>query len=54
MGEAAAEYFAGNGTVAGYQIMNEPWAGSQWLGTVFGAPGYEGAVTVTGTPTRSS
>lgn len=41
MWEAVAEYFAGNGNVAGYEIMNEPWAGTQWLGTVLGNPFFD-------------
>lgn len=41
MWEVVAEYFAGNANVAGYDIMNEPWAGTQWLGTVFGNPFFE-------------
>ncbi|MGB3896615.1 MAG: cellulase family glycosylhydrolase, partial [Mycolicibacter sinensis] len=41
MWEVVAEYFAGNGNVGGYEIMNEPWAGTQWLGTVLGNPFFD-------------
>ncbi|ORW75784.1 endoglycoceramidase, partial [Mycobacterium shimoidei] len=37
MAEAVAGYFKDNPAVAGYEIMNEPWPGSQALSTVFGS-----------------
>lgn len=37
MTEAVANYFKDNPDVAGYEIMNEPWPGSQALPTVFGS-----------------
>ncbi len=42
MWQAVAEYFKGNPNVAGYEIMNEPWAGTNWLGSLFGNPYFEG------------
>ncbi|WP_456320071.1 glycoside hydrolase family 5 protein [Mycobacterium novum] len=32
-----ADYFNGNPDVAGYEIMNEPWGGSNGVGSYFGA-----------------
>ncbi|OBG02156.1 cellulase family glycosylhydrolase [Mycolicibacter sinensis] len=39
--QAVADYFKGNPHVAGYEIMNEPWAGSHWLGSLFGNPYFD-------------
>ncbi|MEB3022787.1 cellulase family glycosylhydrolase [[Mycobacterium] crassicus] len=39
--QAVADYFKGNANVAGYDIMNEPWAGSHWLGSVMGNPYFD-------------
>ncbi|HEU4363103.1 MAG TPA: cellulase family glycosylhydrolase [Mycobacterium sp.] len=39
--EYVANYFKDNPAVAGYEIMNEPWAGSQWLATIFGSPHFD-------------
>ncbi|OQZ98049.1 endoglycoceramidase [Mycolicibacter algericus DSM 45454] len=36
MWQAVADYFKGNSNVAGYDIMNEPWAGTHWLGSILG------------------
>ncbi|MGH3560712.1 MAG: glycoside hydrolase family 5 protein, partial [Mycobacterium sp.] len=41
MWEAVANYFKGNPDVVGYEIMNEPWPGSQALPTVFGSPFFD-------------
>ena len=41
MWEAVANYFKGNSDVAGYEIMNEPWAGTNALGTLLGNPYFE-------------
>ncbi|WP_163705392.1 cellulase family glycosylhydrolase [Mycolicibacter senuensis] len=41
MWQAVADYFKGNENVAGYDIMNEPWAGSHWLGSILGNPYFE-------------
>ncbi|HEU0192344.1 MAG TPA: cellulase family glycosylhydrolase [Mycobacterium sp.] len=38
MWQHVAEYFKNDPDVVGYEIMNEPWAGSQWLGTLSGNP----------------
>jgi endoglycosylceramidase len=46
MWEAVANYFNSNPNVIGYEIMNEPWPGSQWLSTVLGSPAF-GAQTLT-------
>ncbi|HET9875119.1 MAG TPA: cellulase family glycosylhydrolase, partial [Mycobacterium sp.] len=35
--EHVADYFKGNPDVAGYEIMNEPWPGSQWIPTLLGS-----------------
>ncbi|WP_307856969.1 cellulase family glycosylhydrolase [Mycolicibacter acidiphilus] len=35
--QAVADYFKGDSGVAGYEIMNEPWAGSQALPSIFGS-----------------
>ncbi len=40
--EYVANYFKDNPDVAGYEIMNEPWAGSRWLATLFGNPFFDG------------
>ncbi|MEB3069820.1 cellulase family glycosylhydrolase [[Mycobacterium] vasticus] len=42
MWEHVANYFKDDSSVVGYELMNEPWAGSQWLNTVFGNPFFEG------------
>ncbi|HEU4361207.1 MAG TPA: cellulase family glycosylhydrolase [Mycobacterium sp.] len=39
--EAVADYFKGNPDVAGYELMNEPWPGSQALPSVFGSPYFD-------------
>lgn len=36
--EHIASAFAGNSAVLGYDIMNEPFAGSNWLPTILGGP----------------
>ncbi|BBZ21959.1 cellulase family glycosylhydrolase [Mycolicibacter hiberniae] len=36
MWQAVADYFKGNENVAGYEIINEPWAGTHWLGSLLG------------------
>ncbi|ORV45789.1 endoglycoceramidase [Mycolicibacter engbaekii] len=41
MWQAVADYFKGNENVAGYEIMNEPWAGSQALGSILGNPYFD-------------
>ncbi|CAJ1494479.1 cellulase family glycosylhydrolase [[Mycobacterium] kokjensenii] len=41
MWQAVADYFKGNENVAGYDIMNEPWAGTHWLGTILGNPYFD-------------
>ncbi|MGV0624768.1 cellulase family glycosylhydrolase [Mycolicibacter minnesotensis] len=41
MWQAVANYFKGNENVAGYEIMNEPWAGSQALGSILGNPYFD-------------
>jgi endoglycosylceramidase len=46
MWEVVANYFKGDPDVLGYEIMNEPWPGSQWLPTVLGSPGF-GTQTLT-------
>lgn len=38
MWQAVADYFKGNPNVAGYDIMNEPWPGSQTLPGILGSP----------------
>lgn len=40
--QAVANYFKGDPNVAGYEIMNEPWAGTNWLGSLLGNPYFEG------------
>ncbi|HET9874921.1 MAG TPA: cellulase family glycosylhydrolase [Mycobacterium sp.] len=37
MWEAVANYFKDDPYVQGYEIINEPWPGSQWLPTIFGS-----------------
>ncbi|CAJ1499101.1 cellulase family glycosylhydrolase [[Mycobacterium] holstebronense] len=39
--QAVANYFKGDPNVAGYDIMNEPWAGSQALGSILGNPYFD-------------
>ncbi|MGH3561816.1 MAG: cellulase family glycosylhydrolase, partial [Mycobacterium sp.] len=43
--EYVAHYFNGNpdlkNDIAGFEIMNEPWPGSQWLPTLFGSPFFD-------------
>ncbi|OQZ98050.1 cellulase family glycosylhydrolase [Mycolicibacter algericus] len=41
MWQAVADYFKGNENVAGYEIINEPWAGSHWLGSLLGNPYFD-------------
>ena len=41
MTQAVANYFKDDPNVAGYEIINEPWAGSSWLSTIFGNSYYE-------------
>ncbi|HET9875937.1 MAG TPA: cellulase family glycosylhydrolase [Mycobacterium sp.] len=41
MWEYVANYFNGNPNLVGYEIMNEPWPGSQWLGSLFGNPHFD-------------
>ncbi|BBY34447.1 cellulase family glycosylhydrolase [Mycolicibacter minnesotensis] len=41
MWQEVANYFKGNETVAGYEIINEPWAGSHWLGSLLGNPYFD-------------
>ncbi|MEO6794719.1 MAG: cellulase family glycosylhydrolase [Mycobacterium sp.] len=40
--QAVAHYFKGDPNVGGYEIMNEPWPGTTWLGSLFGNPYFEG------------
>ncbi|WP_233424667.1 cellulase family glycosylhydrolase [Mycolicibacter heraklionensis] len=41
MWQAVANYFKGDPNVAGYEIMNEPWAGTQTLGGLLGNPYFD-------------
>lgn len=41
MTQAVADYFKDDPHIAGYEIINEPWAGSTWLSTIFGNSFYE-------------
>ncbi|MEB3065162.1 cellulase family glycosylhydrolase [[Mycobacterium] zoologicum] len=41
MTQAVADYFKDDPNIAGYEIINEPWAGSSWLSTIFGNSYYE-------------
>jgi endoglycosylceramidase len=41
MWEAVANYFKDDPDVVGYELMNEPWPGSQALPTVFGSPYFD-------------
>ncbi|WP_255351884.1 cellulase family glycosylhydrolase [Mycobacterium sp. UM_Kg27] len=41
MAQAVADYFKDDPNIAGYEIINEPWAGSSWLSTIFGNSYYE-------------
>ncbi|MFL0177997.1 cellulase family glycosylhydrolase [Mycobacterium sp. SMC-15] len=41
MWQAVANYFKGEPNVAGYEIMNEPWAGTQTLGSLLGNPYFD-------------
>ena len=42
MFEAVAHYFADSPSVAGYEIMNEPWpGGAHWLPSLFGSPHFD-------------
>ncbi len=42
MWQAVAHYFKDDPHVVGYELMNEPWAGSTWLSTIFGNSFFEG------------
>ena len=42
MWQAVAHYFRDDPHVVGYELMNEPWAGSTWLSTIFGNSFFEG------------
>ena len=42
MWQAVASYFKDDSSVVGYELMNEPWAGSTWLSTIFGNSFFEG------------
>ncbi len=44
MWEAVGEYFKDDPNVVGYELMNEPWPGSQALSTVFGSPHFDAEV----------
>ncbi|MFL0177998.1 MULTISPECIES: cellulase family glycosylhydrolase [unclassified Mycobacterium] len=39
--QAVANYFKGDPNVAGYDIMNEPWAGTHALGSILGNPYFD-------------
>ncbi|ORW15458.1 endoglycoceramidase, partial [Mycolicibacter nonchromogenicus] len=39
--QAIADYFKGDPNVAGYDIMNEPWAGTHALGSILGNPYFD-------------
>lgn len=41
MTQAVADYFKDDPNIAGYEIINEPWAGSTWLSTIFGNSYFE-------------
>ncbi|ORW26209.1 endoglycoceramidase, partial [Mycolicibacter nonchromogenicus] len=41
MWQAVADYFKGDPNVAGYEIMNEPWSGTQTLGSLLGNPYFD-------------
>ncbi|QZA08307.1 cellulase family glycosylhydrolase [Mycolicibacter heraklionensis] len=41
MWEHVANYFKDDPSVVGYELMNEPWAGSSWLSTIFGNSYFE-------------
>ncbi len=41
MWQYVANYFQGNPNVLGYELINEPWPGSQWLGSLFGNPHFD-------------
>jgi endoglycosylceramidase len=41
MWEAVANYFNDDSDVVGYELINEPWPGSQALPTVFGSPAFD-------------
>jgi endoglycosylceramidase len=41
MWESVADYFEGNPDVFGYEIMNEPWPGTAWGGSVLGSPFFD-------------
>lgn len=41
MWQNVADYLGGTPGVAGYEIMNEPWLGSQWLPSLLGNPHFD-------------
>ncbi|UVO13573.1 cellulase family glycosylhydrolase [Mycobacterium sp. SVM_VP21] len=41
MTQAVADYFKDDPNIAGYEVINEPWSGSQWLSTVLGSRYFE-------------
>ncbi|BBX24789.1 hypothetical protein MTER_42000 [Mycolicibacter terrae] len=41
MWQNVADYLGGTPGVAGYEIMNEPWPGSSWLGSLLGNPHFD-------------
>lgn len=41
MWQYVANYFRGNPDVLGYELINEPWPGTQWLGGLFGNPHFD-------------
>ncbi|MCV7382325.1 cellulase family glycosylhydrolase [Mycolicibacter longobardus] len=41
MWQVTANYLGGTPGVAGYEIMNEPWAGSPWLASLLGNPHFD-------------